>query len=338
MKRVIQNKEYNFSESDIFIRKLRFWPENPRVYSEIYGSTEYENSDKSLLQEKIFQTLKNRNDVRELRQQIESTGGLTEPLIVRNLDDDYYYVLEGNRRLAACRIIIDRNTDKDSKLYKSVSSLRCEVVGEDINESVIFSLLGTLHIEGKHPWTPFEKAHYLKRRLKDTGDLSIVSRESGERSRKVQTQIDNIKLMEEAGEENEARYSYYDTLNRNRKTKKAMEDSPSNKKKLLEMAKTWDGAATHFRDDLKATFDDRNATKKFLRGNKNLEDAAEEAREKGSTNVILKKIRTFRESMSEEKKEIISSISTNPNLKYEFNKLKRTIEQIDKELEEKESG
>ena len=344
MKRVILKKEYNFLESNISIEKLRFWPENPRVYSEIfslYESTKDRSLNAGQLQEKVFQTLKDRDDVRELRRNIEDAGGLTDPLIVRkNSHDSYYDVLEGNRRLAACRMILDRiDKNSESELYNSVSSLTCEVVDKDIDESVIFSLLGTLHIEGKHPWTPFAKACYIKRRLENTGgDLSVVSKEVGESSQEIQTQIANIKLMEEADEKNETRYSYYDVLNRNRKTKGEMEDSPSKKKKLLKEAKTWNGTAPQFRAELKDTFDDRNAMKKFLNGKKSLEDAAEEAREKGSTNVILKRIKTFRESTLKDKSEIISSIPTAPNLKYEFDKLKRLIEQINRELEKKENG
>ncbi len=313
------------------------------MYSEIfslYGNTGDGSLNASQLQEKVFQKLKGRDDVRELRRKVEDAGGLTEPLIVRkNSDDSYYDVLEGNRRLAACRMIIDRNGDRGSELYNSVSSLVCEVVSEDVDESVIFSFLGNLHIEGKHPWTPFAKACCIERRLESTGgDLSIVSKEIGESSKEIQTQIATIKLMEEAGERNEARYSYYDILNRNRKTKGEMEDSPSKKKKLLEEAKTWEGTALRFRDELKDTFDDRNAMKKFLNGKKSLEDAAEEAREKGSTNVILKRIKTFRELTLKDKKEIISSIPTTPNLKYEFGKLRQLIEQINKKLEEEKNG
>lgn len=341
MKRKILKEEYNFPESSISIEKLHFWPENPRIYSEVfsfYEENKHEGLNSTQLQEKIFQILKNRDDVRELRRQIEEAGGLTEPLIVRKSLDGNYDVLEGNRRLAACKMIRERS-DENSELYNSVSLLMCEVVSEDVKEGVIFSLLGTLHITGKHPWEPFAKACYIKKRLDDTnGDLSLVEKEVGESQKEIQIQVENIKLMKEADESKDSRYSYYDVLNRNRKTQKEIKNSQTNRTRLLNAAKTWSGTAQEFRKDLKDAFDDNKATKKFLKGNKELEEAAEEAREKGSTNVILKRIEGFRKSMSKNKKEIISSIPTTPKLKYEFSKLKRIIEQIDKELEEKESG
>lgn len=341
MKRKILKEEYNFPESSISIEKLRFWPENPRIYSEVfsfYEENKHEDLNSPQLQEKIFQILKDRDDVRELRRQIEEAGGLTEPLIVRKSLDGNYDVLEGNRRLAACQMIRERSNE-NSELYNSVSSLMCEVVSKDVEEGVIFSLLGTLHIKGKHPWEPFAKACYIKKRLDDTnGDLSLVEKEVGESQKEIQIQVENIKLMKEADESKESRYSYYDVLNRNRKTQKEIKNSQPNRTRLLEAAKTWSGTAQEFRKDIKDAFDDNKATKKFLKGNKELEEAAEEAREKGSTNVILKRIESFRNSMSKNKKEIISSIPTTPKLRYEFNKLKRVIEKIDKELEEKESG
>lgn len=341
MKRKILKEEYDFSEKSISIEKLRFWPENPRIYSEVfsfYEENRHEDLNSPQLQEKIFQILKNRDDVRELRRQIEEAGGLTEPLIVRKSLDGNYDVLEGNRRLAACQMIRERS-DENSELYNSVSSLMCEVVSKDVKEGVIFSLLGTLHIKGKHPWEPFAKACYIKKRLDDTnGDISLVEKEVGESQKEIQIQVENIRLMKEADESKESRYSYYDVLNRNRKTQKEIKNSQTNRTRLLNVAKTWSGTAQEFRKDLKDAFDDNKATKKFLNGNKELEESAEEAREKGSTNVILKRIEVFRKSMSKNKKEIISSIPTTPKLKYEFSKLKRIIEQIDKELEEKESG
>ena len=342
MRRRILKEEYNFLESSISIEKLRFWPENPRIYSEVFSLDEDRHGElnPTQLQEKIFQILKNRDDVRELRRQIEGAGGLTEPLIVRKSSDDNYDVLEGNRRLAACKMIIEReHSEEGTELYNSVSSLMCEVVGKDVREGVIFSLLGTLHITGKHPWEPFAKARYIKKRLNDTnGDFRLVAKEVGETQKEIQTQVENIKLMEEADEKKESRYSYYDVLNRNKNTQEAMRDSQTNRTRLLKVAKTWSGTAQEFRKDLKDTFDDNKATKKFLKGNKNLKEASEEAREKGSTDAILKKIKAFRGSMYKNKKEIISSVPINSKLKFEFRKLEKLITQIKEELEEKENG
>ena len=79
-------------------------------------------------------------------------GGLLEPIIVRR-----NVVLEGNSRLAAYRMLAEKDPIK-------WADIRCNVLPDDTSDDVVFSLLGTLHIIGKTPWSPFEQAGYLYRR------------------------------------------------------------------------------------------------------------------------------------------------------------------------------
>ena len=79
---------------------LKFYPENPRVYSAL-------NSDGSIpSQEDIEEHMTKQDHVRELRDDIEKNGGLMEPIYVR---DGEFVVLEGNSRLAAYRLLAEKD-------------------------------------------------------------------------------------------------------------------------------------------------------------------------------------------------------------------------------------
>ena len=133
---------------------LRFYTENPRVYSVMWNHGDEEPS-----QDAIFQELSKREHVREtLVPSIRSNGGLLEPVLVRN-----NVVLEGNNRLAAYRVLA---LAPDRKLWEKI---RVRILPDDISDSDIFSLLGEYHIVGKKSWQPYEQAGYLFRRFKTHG-------------------------------------------------------------------------------------------------------------------------------------------------------------------------
>src|SRR5215471_1049989 len=75
-------------------QKLKFFPDNPRVYSVVRAN------GKQPTQDEIQQQLSELEHIKELREDIRRNEGLLEPLIVR---DGTMEVLEGNSRLAAYR-------------------------------------------------------------------------------------------------------------------------------------------------------------------------------------------------------------------------------------------
>src|SRR5579884_1719005 len=77
-------------------QKLRFYADNPRVYSVLRGDGKVPS------QEEIQKRLLEMEHVKELIQDIRLNKGLIEPLIVR---DGTFEVLEGNSRLAAYRFL-----------------------------------------------------------------------------------------------------------------------------------------------------------------------------------------------------------------------------------------
>lgn len=348
MKRMIMGTDYYFKEDEIPIERLRFWPENPRIYADMYSLYDENTPDftKPELQEKIYNELKGHNDVRELSGQIEMAG-LMEALIVRKNNRNTYDVLEGNRRLAACRIIKDKaKTKKQTKIIKRFSNLSCEIAPGDLPKNHVFALLGTLHITGKLQWEPFAKASYVKRRvdaLKKEGlpehtALENVGAELGERKHTVATLVANIELMKYANEQITTRYSFYDVLNRNRVVCKDLEDDAL-KKQWVTSISDWNEKATEFRDAVKAIVKDSRALKKFRNGDLNLEKSAQLAEDSGSTNIIYQKVKRFRDSMVNAKPRLkklgVEEKLISNKLRFEFGKLETLINDINRILDEK---
>src|SRR5947207_701618 len=83
--------------------QLKFFPENPRIYSIVWKEDGSEPS-----QEEIFLALSKTEHVREgLVPSIKNHGGLIEPILVRG-----NIVLEGNSRLAAYRLLAKVDADR----------------------------------------------------------------------------------------------------------------------------------------------------------------------------------------------------------------------------------
>src|ERR1035438_5822746 len=130
-------------------RTLRFFADNPRVYSIVRAN------GKQPTQEEIEQQLCELEHVKELREDIKRNGGLIEPLIVRGGSLE---VLEGNSRLAAYRQLAAKDAIK-------WAMVKCTVLPADVADSLIFALLGQFHIKGKKDWAPYEQAGFLYRRF-----------------------------------------------------------------------------------------------------------------------------------------------------------------------------
>lgn len=347
MKRTIAGKDYQFKEADIPIKELHFWPENPRIHAELYSpyNTTPDFTDPQL-QQKIYDKLKGteHSNVRDLREQIERSG-LTDPLIVRrNFKHHAYDVLEGNRRLAACKMILERYEGKSrADLIKRFSSLSCEVAPDNFPDSHVFALLGTLHISGKIDWEPFAIASYVKRRIevlekegfsKDVA-MDRAAAEIGYKKQEIETRIATVNLMKYAKEKETTKYSFYDILVRNRVVHKDLEDKIL-KKRWVDSIREWQQRALDYRSAVQATVKDPKSLKKFQDGKLSLKRAAQQAEDSGSTDIMYQKVKRFRISMVNAKprlKEIKTTDTAFQKLKYEFDKLERLINDITRILD-----
>ena len=153
-------------------RNLRLDLMNPRVPDERFDG-----------EEAVIEYLLLHADVDELIQSIASSGWLDyEPLLVLSESN---IVLEGNRRLAALRLL------EDADLRKRLSvALPTVVLPEATPEYVRIrkvasrkearDYIGFKHINGPFKWDALAKAKYAADWYRDGGDISQISRQLGD--------------------------------------------------------------------------------------------------------------------------------------------------------------
>lgn len=142
------------------LAELHFDPENPRLPSNRRKSDE----------NAIIQWMLKEAELLDLMSSIATTGySDAEPLLVIPRSSDGYTVVEGNRRLAALKLLNE----------PALATLRKKSVGEIVSEATyrastpipviiysqrsdILDYLGYRHITGTKAWGPRQKAEYLK--------------------------------------------------------------------------------------------------------------------------------------------------------------------------------
>ena len=326
----------NFTEDTITLRKreikvktgflpqhtLLFYPENPRIYSIVWNEEGGEPT-----QEEIFEALAKTEHVREtLVPSIKNNGGLIEPVLIRK-----NIVLEGNSRLAAYRLLAQR----DASTWEMI---RVRILPDTISDSEVFSLLGEFHIVGKKDWSPFEQAGYLYRRFKTHGiDEKQLHHEVGVTPSKIRHLIHVYEFMLNVDDRNPERWSYYDELLKGRRFNHTRELYPTFDQKITEMIKNEEiERAVDIRDGLsKIVKIGGNTLKKFMNGKLSFHDALQEAHIRGAGNYYAKRLTEFKDFLAEENVELeLTNISSEErsNLSYLINKIESRIKHIAKKI------
>jgi len=261
-------------------RNLRFFADNPRVYSIVRAN------GKEPTQEEMQQQLSDLEHVKELREDIKRNGGLLEPLIVRG---GTLEVLEGNSRLAAYRQLAAKEPIK-------WGMVECTILPDDIDDSLIFALLGQFHIKGKKDWAPYEQAGFLYRRFKNHGvSPKVLSVELGLSTKKVNHLIDTYQFMVDHDEVDISRWSYYDEYLKSNKIKKARQQYADMDALIVDSIKAGTiERAMDLRDQLPTVCGAPNILKKYAEGKLPLDKAYERAVDSGADSVPYKKAATFR--------------------------------------------
>ena len=142
-------------------RLLKFDPENPRFYRLSGAATD----------EHVIEEMLDDEGVQDLMSSIGQQGYFPgEPLLVTKADDGTFIVVEGNRRLAAVKLLNGELAPPKRK-SKSVAMLREDatqphptalpcIVHEDRN--IVLRYLGYRHITGIKEWDALSKAKYLE--------------------------------------------------------------------------------------------------------------------------------------------------------------------------------
>jgi len=300
-KKEISVKEGFFRQVD-----LMFYPENPRIFSIISGDG-YKPTQKE-----IEQKLSEMEHVKQLVQSIRENGGLTDPIIVRDQD---YVVLEGNSRLAAYRILSRNNPIQWGKI-------KVKLLPGDIQDDLIFALLGQYHIIGRKDWAPYEQAGYLYRRHKNHGaDSTDIAREMGLSVKMINHLIHVYEFMVKNKDTDITRWSYYDEYLKSRAIRKARESNPEIDKIVVKKIKSREiEKAIEVREKLSIIANAGGSIlNDFLEKEDSFDRAYERASAKGIDNVWYKRLHKFREFLlSEEVKHDFSDMDEAHKKKCEF--------------------
>ena len=303
---------------------LRFFVDNPRVYSIL--RSDGEEPSQSDIERKLLEM----EHVKQLFQDIKRDGGLTDPVVVRAGSLE---VLEGNSRLAAYRALASIDPVKWAKM-------KCKLLPEDLDESLIFALLGQYHIKGKKDWAPFEQAGFLYRRSTAHNiDPAQLAQEIGLSKHKVEHLIATYRFMLDHDETDTARWSYYDEYLKSRLIRKARLGQPGFDALVVEKVKSGEIArAVDVRDRLPEICSVPKVLKKFANRAHDFEEAHEGAVDAGADSTPYKKLSTFRQWLA--KPEVATALGrtqgeTRKKIEYELGKLAGRLETVRGKLKSK---
>lgn len=193
----------SYRETDLPVADLNLDLRNPRMPEQEFSSDE-----------DAIEHLVDNADVGELVESIGNSGWLDfEPLII--LDDGSNTVLEGNRRLAALRIIAEPRIRELSGLALP-DPLHPGATPETVRVRLVDSraaareYIGFKHINGAFKWDALAKAHYAWDWLNDDDSVTVetVSKRLGDKHRTVSRMVNGYIVLlqaEEAGFDREDR-------------------------------------------------------------------------------------------------------------------------------------
>ena len=191
----------------IKVSQLVFDSYNPRVPSLLQGNKK---------EDKIIEYMVKFGNVTDLMLSIAEIGySDAEPLLVVEGDSEKYVVIEGNRRLAALKLLNNPElTDLRVKLIKEIIGNASVEIPTEVpcivyeNRKEILDYLGYRHITGVKDWGALEKARYLEQlyltHIEEVGENEIyhkIAKMIGSRSDYVRKLHMALKLYDIANEE-----------------------------------------------------------------------------------------------------------------------------------------
>ena len=297
---------------------LKFYPENPRIYSVVF------TSDEIPTQAEIQERLEEREHVRELAQSIQANGGLIDPLWVRDGD---FLVIEGNSRLAAYRIL----SRKDPVSWGKV---KCHLLPKDIDNKKIFSFLCQCHVVGRQDWAPYEQAGIIWRRYKHHGDPpEYMSKEMGMSLTEVKRLIEVYSFMNDHQDTAVQHWSYYYEYLKSRKIQTQRELHPELDIVIIKGVKSGEiSRAEDIRDKLtKIAGAGVQILQDFINKPKSLDICYEKATERSESTVLYRALNKFRIKIGDlDTKKSLQGMSqkNRQKCKFELNKIRASVTRL----------
>jgi hypothetical protein len=322
----LKNQDVPTETREIEQKRLKFYVDNPRIYSLV------RNEGRVPDQDAICKQLQALDHVKELVQDISANGGLIDPLIVR---DDDLVVLEGNSRLAAYRFLYTKDPIKWNKV-------RCTVLPGNIDEKLVFALLGQYHVKGKKDWAPYEKAGFLYRRhVEHDIPLPTVALELGIPKGEAEHLIAVYKFMMKHDDDRE-HWSYYDEFLHSNRINKVRKDYAGFDKFIVEQVKTKSiPKAMELRDRLPTICAGPvKNLKRFIEEKVTFEDAYDNAVDAGSENYAVKRLKKFRDwiVLNDTEDDLLeSNKSIRDKMIYELKEIEKRSKKLKDLLEKKKN-
>lgn len=175
--------------------------DNPRLLPEEYSGIELAT------EEEIIRALA-QYDLNELLQSIAENGYLNiEPLYIQKIGHNKYKVLEGNRRLAAIKLL--RNNELARKCGINLPKIERHIlattdkilVHEAQNEKDGLAYIGFKHINGPHKWDSIAKARFVLNLYKKNYPIDQISKMIGDTHNTIQKMLIGMTVLEQASEE-----------------------------------------------------------------------------------------------------------------------------------------
>ncbi len=186
------NKEIRSIE----VKELDFDRKNPRLIE--YG-IKSNATDEDLLKV-LWETM----DVMEIVQSIAASGFFPHEALIIAEEAGKNIVIEGNRRLAALRVLLDPAIAEnngwtvpaiDEAIKMQIESVPCIVSSRDN----AWRYLGFKHVNGPAKWSSYAKAAYIAKVHHESGiPLAQISEQIGDRHRTVQKLYRGLMVLEQA--------------------------------------------------------------------------------------------------------------------------------------------
>ena len=322
----IGKKEYEVDETQLNQCELLFYEENPRVYSILRAN------GGSPTQKEVEEKMTSMEHVKQLKLSIEQNGGLIDPLIVIKKENDYI-VLEGNSRLAAYRLLAQKDPVKWQKV-------RVQILPDTVSEDEIFTLLGQYHLVGRKDWSVFEQAAYLYRQKRASNlEIDTLAKSVGLSEGKVKTFISVYEFMLEHDDLKPDRWSYYEEYLKSRGVKKYRDTSPAIDEVFVKQVKS--GAIKQAMDVRTvlgevAKASDKTAKKvmqDFIEEKRDIYEAREILQATGKTTDNYKHIKKFQELIcnTDVQNAIKLESTSNKDLIFTLKKIQKELDRLLKE-------
>lgn len=176
--------------AEVAPRDLKLDLANPRIPDSTFRS-----------EDEALGYLHSQADLAELIQSIGNSGWLDfEPLIV---EEGSMIVIEGNRRLAALRILADPSLQDQLKV-RPPDPLHERAIPDLIQVNFVESrkqardFIGFKHVNGAFKWDSYAKARFAYAWIKDGDDIDVVSRRLGDGHNTISRLVNGVVVLEQA--------------------------------------------------------------------------------------------------------------------------------------------